>query len=559
MKNNIYFKCVELLKKKAPLLKLLLQLAPQPLENSISSPSKNLNKQLSIVKKHQPSICFIYGTGYGHFYKKLKLWLCQDLNRRAIFFEESIDSLQNLFCTPVGFSMVQDDQVEIFYLKSPDFWTQNKKHLKSFLGMPFEIILDPSVKEGLDSFDEFKEKLSSLCLSQNSVFTEYLYASPLFYKNAFKNLYTLQDCFHSHKLKNQFSNIPAIICGAGPSINENLADLKKLNQKALIFAGGRAANVLNNSAIEPHFTLGIDPYPMHHETFSQNNFFSSPLIYRSRMNSDAVEKAHGALVYTPKAIGYPIIEWIESQLGIESPKLEEGLNVVNFSLQLAHYFGCNPIILIGCDLSYHQSHAYSKSIVLNQKLPNSGDIDSKDYSIHRGSFEKNIDGQKVYTLWKWKEEASWMAEFAQKNSDRIYLNATKAGLNIKGFENVDLNEILSNHLVHNYDLESIVFQSLINQKKSSINKHSIDMHIKDVYESLKRCLEQLTLISNTTKNHVLEKELLEDEVAFQKILLPLSDLFEMVEQEKKKVLREQKKASFLLSYAKKYCSLLDNA
>ncbi len=556
MKSEIYFKCIELFKKKAPLLKLLLQLAPPPKYRNVNTSSQDLTEQLSFLEKSKPTICFVYGVGCGRLYEKLRSWLSQDSKRRLIFVEKHLENIQSLFCTATGYSMVKDDQVELLYLKSPSFWEQNQKHIKSFLGMPFEFILNSNAKKDLDLFHKFKEKLTSYCLTQNSIFTEYLYASPLFYKNAFKNLYTLQNCFYSHKLENQFSNIPAIICGAGPSINKDLIELKKVNQKALVFAGGRAANVLSSANIEPHFTVGIDPYPMHHETFSQNNFFASPLIYRARINSDAMDKAHGPLVYTSKAIGYPIIEWIETQLGIKSPKLEEGLNVVNFSLQLAYYFGCNPIILIGCDLSYNQNSAYSKSVVLNQKLPNSGDINSKDYSIHKGLFEKNIHGKKVYTLWKWKEEAHWMAEFTQKNSDRTYLNATRSGLNIKGFKNTDLKKIISKHLSHNYDLESVIFQALINQEKISITKLSIDKQIKHIFKSLERCSQLLIEISENSKNCILEKEELKDEIAFQKMLLPISDLFEIVEQEKDPILREQKKSSFLLSYAKKYIKLL---
>ncbi len=551
MDNSIYLKSIEILKKKAPLLKALLQFAPKELNTLDLDFTSEKKSNFNLLAKEKVKVCFIYEVNPKEL-NQIEEWLNGDSSRKVLFFEEDLSSLKRLLCLKAGYSLIKKCQVELFYLKAPNFWEQNQKKMKSFLGMPFEIL---SGNQHENSFNEFKNKLTTLCLNQNSLFTEYLFTSPLFYQNAFKNLYSLQDCFFSHKLKNQFLNHPAIICGAGPSINRDAPLLKKLTSKALIFAGGRALSVLNSENIEPHFTLGIDPYQMHHETYSQNNFFNAPFLYRMRVNSDALDKAHGTRLYTPHAIGYPLISHIEEKLKLRAPKLQEGLNVVNFSLQLAHFFGCDPIILVGCDLAYDNKNAYSKSVVLNQSLPQKGQIDSKDYSIHRGVFQKNIQGKEVYTLWKWSEEAKWMAEFAKTHPDRTYLNATLTGLNIDGFESTPLLQISQEHLKINRDLYSTVFQAIITQENDPISKEEIDLELKETFESLEKCKYLLNQILEKSDKGILEKDELEGEIAYKKMLVILSDLFIEVEQEKNLEISEQKRYAFLLSFIEKYLKL----
>lgn len=545
--TSLYLQSLQALQKKAPLLKTLLSL--QTLSYQRKKKSLSLSEVQSLSQKILSSnlqICFFYGF-FSLLTKELCSWLAEQPNRQILFFMDDLWDLKCFLHTQEGLWTAKHPQIHFFYLNSKDFWPQNEKEIKSYLGMPFEIF--NLTNEA--TFEHFQETMTQLCLSQNSFFSEYLFTSPLVYQNIFQNLNSLSHSIYTAGLKNHFCNIPAIICGAGPSMNLDLETLKEISQKALIFAGGRALDILSQHHIEPHFTVGIDPYEMHHQTFSQNLFFEAPLIYRLRMNGNALQKAHGPTLYTSQAIGYPLVQWLEEQLGLSSHFFEEGLNVVNFSVQLAYFLGCNPIILSGCDLAYQDERPYSKSIVLNQKLPEANQVSSGDYSIHRGVFKKNSQGKPVYTLWKWVEEADWLSEFAQKHPKRDYYNSTLSGLEITGFLNVSLQQLASKHLTHEYDLSSLVHQSLCSQPLIPFSQKQLLSLKGDLLKSLSRCEHLLSQLMERALDVLLEEDL-KQEVAYQKMLSMLDTLFESVEQEKEISKRKQKKADFLLSMTQKY-------
>lgn len=551
--NPYYLESLHALQNKSPLFKALLALQPPPSQKkSQKLPCKKKKNLLSIIQSSNAKVCLFYGFSTC-LIQNLFSWLTQELDRQILFFIDDLWEFKSALYTKNGLLLAQHSQIHFFYLNNTDFWTQHEKKIKSYLGMPFEIF---NLKKDAQ-FGPFQEKITQLCLSQNSLFSEYLFTSSLVYQNIFNNFQLALQSINTSNLKNHFLNIPAIICGAGPSINSDLDQLKSLSQKALIFAGGRALEVLSQNRVEPHFTVGIDPYEMHHQTFSQNCFFETPLIYRLRMNYNACEKAHGPTLYTPQAIGYPLVQWLEEKLHLTSHFFEEGLNVVNFSVQLAYFFGCNPIILTGCDLAYQGQMPYSPSIVLNQKLPPTNLINKNDYSIHRGVFKQNSQGQKVYTLWKWVEEAHWLSEFTQKHSDRFYYNTTPAGLQISGFINMDLKNLSQKQLIHEYDVTSLIHQSISLQPPIKFSKHQFLSLKKDFLKSLSRCKQLLKqYIENHPAPYLFLEENLKQEIAYQKALLILDELFESVEHEKEVHQRQTKKALFLLTMVDKYLTTL---
>lgn len=545
--TSLYLESLQALQKKAPLLKTLL--AFQTLSYQRKKKSLSLSEVQSLSHKILSSdlqICFFYGFS-SLLTKELNSWLAEQPNRQILFFMDDLRDLKCFLHTQEGLWTARHSQIHFFYLSSKDFWSQNEKKIKSYLGMPFEIF--NLTNEA--NFEHFQETLTQLCLSQNSFFSEYLFTSPLVYQNIFQNLHSLSQSIYTSGLKNHFCNIPAIICGAGPSMNLDLEKLKEVSQKALIFAGGRALDILSQHHVEPHFTVGIDPYEMHHQTFSQNLFFEAPLIYRLRMNGNALQKAHGPTLYTSQAIGYPIVKWLEEQLGLSSHFFEEGLNVVNFSVQLAYFLGCNPIILSGCDLAYQDERPYSKSIVLNQKLPEANHLSAGDYSIHRGVFKKSSQGTPIYTLWKWVEEADWLSEFAQKHPERDYYNSSLSGLKISGFFNLSLKQIASKHLTNEYDLTALVHQSLCSQRLILFPQQQLLSLKDDILKSLCRCKHLLSQLMERAPDFLLEEDL-KQELAYQKMLLMLDTLFESVEQEKEIGKCKKKKAEFLLTMTQKY-------
>lgn len=59
--------------------------------------------------------------------------------------------------------------------------------------------------------------------------------------------------------KKTSDDVPALVCGAGPSLTSQLPLIKKLSNKAVIIASGRLGKVFKDNGISPDFIVHLDP------------------------------------------------------------------------------------------------------------------------------------------------------------------------------------------------------------------------------------------------------------------------------------------------------------
>lgn len=147
-------------------------------------------------------------------------------------------------------------------------------------------------------------------------------------------------------LKGAFSGVPAIIVGAGPSLEKNGHLLKEFEKKALIFAGGTALNLIET---EPHFGGALDA-----ENRLQGHPFSKvPFCYQSRMHRENRHLIEGEKLLFPDG-SCEALNWI-----YEEEPFQAGWTVGNFLTAVALHFGCTPIYFVGMDLSYEKGKKYA--------------------------------------------------------------------------------------------------------------------------------------------------------------------------------------------------------
>lgn len=192
----------------------------------------------------------------------------------------------------------------------------------------------------------------------------------------------------------------------------------------------------------------------------------------------------GPRLYLTGAGGYETAHWFEQELNIEGEDLEEGHNVVNFSLQIARALGCNPLILIGVDLAFTGQRFYAEGIAANLNLK---EEELKANAAADSQIVKEIDihGKPVDTLWKWIAEARWISDFAKLYPDIQLINATEGGLGFEGIPNLRLKEAIERYLSEP--------QASLAQIGEIIRKHSLS-HVKsekifDLMQEMKKSLD----------------------------------------------------------------------
>ena len=105
--------------------------------------------------------------------------------------------------------------------------------------------------------------------SRNEMVRQYLVVRPLMevnlrtginlQENTFENMPYMATSPDVGELAGQFEDIPFILVGAGPSLDDSIDFLKSVQDKAIIVTSNSPYRKLINSGIKPHLVVTADP------------------------------------------------------------------------------------------------------------------------------------------------------------------------------------------------------------------------------------------------------------------------------------------------------------
>ena len=392
------------------------------------SPSKK--KRESILEDEIPKeieVIYVYGIGRGEYYLSLKVWLEETGIRRLIFLEDQVDKMGDFLHASCAGDLLKHPQVEVvFRLPGSDLQKFLNEPMERFPTLHLSVFCDEEYQRSKHSlFKEMKRYLLTHSIVVHAFFQDGLHHS-VFVKNTVENLDIWEHAFDGNGLINQFSGVPAIICGAGPSLSQDIPHLKKYQDSALIFGCGSAVSILSAHQVTPHFVVACDPSSEEFHRLSHGEFFETPFLYVSRLQPDIFSLTNSPFGYLHSLTGGPVEIWLEKKLGFEQCSLEEisheGLSVTSLALQIATSYGCNPIIFLGIDLSLTDGQMYGEEVYVER-------IDDVGEMLFQ---TKDIHGLPISTLKKWVLEERALSSFIQNHPDIEFLYSGSRGLGITG-------------------------------------------------------------------------------------------------------------------------------
>lgn len=540
---------------------------------------KHLSEWLQSLSLGNASAIYFYGTGQGEHYEQLKEWLHEKKERVFIYVEDDLDHFYYFLHTEECLAFLKDPQAKLVYIPSLNEENSVLEAVQwSLLFVPFQVYCSEEYQKGKQAqFMELKHKLEYDSSIKNSFFQEYLDYGVSFYKNFYPNLFQLENSYLGNKLFGRFAGIPAIICGAGPSLEKQIPLLQKLTGKAIIFSGGSSLNALVAHRLIPHFGAGIDPNASQYKRLQENQVAPIPFFYRNRMEHNACKLIKGPRMYITGSGGYPTAAWFENKLGIEAEEeeIDEGHNVVNFCVEIARSLGCNPILFVGMDLAFTGMKNYADGVEVG------GNRISEELKA-QAVVKKDIYGEDIHTLWKWIAESQWIGQYAEDHPEVAFINATEGGIGMPGVTNMPLEKAVKEVLVKEYPVAEKIRAEIEKTALSQVNEKRIVEALQELYGSLQRCLDYLDLLKKDAeqieenikrtkevpemlqsgKAALLESELLE-EAGYEAVL----DVFVMVhnrmtmrnQTELKRIKSRVKKAMATLEIQKHRYSFLGNA
>lgn len=296
-------------------------------------------------------------------------------------------------------------------------------------------------------YQEYKEEIDN-CINRFTVNvnTSAVYGKRFAY-NMIRNVPEILNSAPIEQFKGAFKDIPIIVVSAGPSLDDSIPDLKRIQNKAIIIAVDSALKPLMDNGIEPNFVATIDIQSRKavilrevEKIYPDANYLLS-----------CVQYCHPRIVRSSTAkklfmwVDSPVSQWLENSLG-KHEKFGECLSCAHAAFYLARFLGGDPIILIGQDLCYSkgekQRHV-SGTIGTHSNAPG-----SHRYSLRNDPSAVEVmgnDGKKYPSV---KTLAAFIKTFeiAIAETPTKVFNATAIGARIEGAEWRNLKDLEKDYL-----------------------------------------------------------------------------------------------------------------
>jgi hypothetical protein len=316
----------------------------------------------------------------------------------------------------------------------------------------------------------FQEKLRQfLRLAQMNLTTTDAYAKQ-WLSNAFD---TFRNAVNSPVIRHyfgQFKNVPAIVVSAGPSLEKNIHLINQIKENAVVICAGSSIRAMKHNGVSPHFLVGVDGHQINNKVYGDLDLSDICLVYSFRFWHEIASKFPGRkILMKVDAESLPDL-LITQNGGYEIGSLKSGFSVSHTSLNLAFQLGCDPIILIGQDLSYSNTKRYADGqIASSQKYLKQGELPPHSF------FTKDIYGQDVltdYELDSFRMLLERMIETSYQGRVNI-INATEGGVHVKGTTDRKLTEVINEYCRDNQRISQRI-DLLYERGLKELRSHRID-------------------------------------------------------------------------------------
>lgn len=502
----MYIEAASLLMERFPTLGLL----SGTWEESI--PPLDLNKV---------ELLYVYGLGAGAPYFQCKEWLKAKSERRLVFLEDELSIISAFLHLPQAVEILSEPQVHI------ELFTRKKKEIETlaarFPEQRVEVTCLPS-KKGLKSLrlQLFRETALS-----HALHLDRLHGYQLF-DNFVKNISHIPRSFYANKLQNAFANVPAIVCGAGPSLQSTVETLRSLENKALIIAGGSTLAALSSQGVLPHFGMAIDPNLEEYHRLKNSLTFEVPLLYSTRLHHKVFQACNGPLGYLRAGIGGSFEFWLEKELGLLDPLIGdhlsfEAISVTSICIAWAQFLGCNPILLNGIDMAYTGNKQYAPGVLEKDELAFQA-IEAEKLALNRIVRRKDKKGKFVYTAIRWLMESASISHFAKQHPATRFINTTEGGIGFQGIDYQPLAETVNGFL--SQELRKRVLTEISHAPMPTSAKGLIEKKMAGLKESLERVIGHLRILSKEKEGSAaLAETEIQEEVAYSQLFYDIYQIF----------------------------------
>lgn len=292
------------------------------------------------------------------------------------------------------------------------------------LSLRLKNLIHPFYKEYFGAYVErIKNRLGKFRIIKETEIKTIFYSSHIIKKNMLTNLIFIPESSLGNKLENHFRDMPAIIIGAGPSLDDNINELKKAKGKAILIAVGRVLKKLLQIGIIPDFVVSVDYSEKNFDFFKGIDYSNITLVYGIGINSDILRNHNGKKILMLTAADF-FVNRLLAKMGYEYKLFKGGGFVSCFAYEFARVIGANPIILVGQDLAFTDNKIY-----FNISLHDGEKNEIREEEL---LWVESNDGRKVATNKIYFGFLKWFENEIEKDQKIRVINVSERGAKIRG-------------------------------------------------------------------------------------------------------------------------------
>lgn len=223
---------------------------------------------------------------------------------------------------------------------------------------------------------------------------------PMLASNLAGNLHARNESVSLSGLENAFAGRPAIICGAGPTLDEQIPEIKRLQDSFQIIAVDMAGPALAYAGVRVDILCTLDVIAAKSEAIRQSN---ASLLVASTLAEPLLTKAFAGKIAFAST-------YVDKELGSE-PFIGNFDNVAHLALAVSEYAGMGKVYLCGVDFCLADDlQVYAKNVVM-------ADVQTAKYQTLPDNFLTVTcnDGQQRAT---WPSTPAYLKSLEQQISRR---------------------------------------------------------------------------------------------------------------------------------------------
>lgn len=397
-----------------------------------------------------------------------------------------------------------------------------------FLNLPiYERLFAKEYKSFFEQFKKFvREKRMNL-------HTEYLFQKD-WTTNSIKNLEVLLNTPNILMQRTEcFKNKPVVIVSAGPSLDYEIENLRKIKKEGLafLFSVGSAINALLSNDILPDAIFGFEATNdiLVYKKLIESGIKDIPMVFGSRIGPKIIERYKGPKYHFLVSLDKINHFFLRDQKGHEIKGVVEAPSIAVVVQQLVFFMGFSQIILAGQNFSFPGNKNYAKGIEYQET------IDPSTKSALE--ITTDVNGNKVLTDIGYNAMRRQMETYIELYKMSV-INTTVDGAAIKGAKFVPMEkvikEVLTERVVNGEEFKNIdnvsvydqefLREQIVMMERSFTQYHEIISEIKVLISKIRPLIKnnnrkQTEIMYNKLDRFVIQ---MEENVFFSLLAMPMN-------------------------------------